>query len=261
MRRVFLLLLLGIAGCAQAQNPTKERDLSIAIQPDFSLQDGGPSGSTDLACAKLAQPFMAVPSGWLLQGSAVIDTQEKRVQLTNDVEDRAGSAFAVTPVPVSYFEAQWKYYIGGGGGGHGLAFVLAKAGAVTELAPKGTGNTIGYQGMTGYALEFDSEAGGTGDPDGNHVAWVKAATGQHLAVAASPLPISCGCERQAKVRYDGTKLTVTLDTTVVLDGPIGELTPDTYYVGFTAATGAAEDVHAIRDFKLAVGAIGSGCVP
>lgn len=261
MRRVAWLGLLFVPACAQSTTDPKPKDLSAIAIVDLASSDLGPPASSDLACQHLAATFAMAPLGWSLLGGTVSDTGNARLQLTAAYNDKSGTAFSVTPLPISAFEASFKYYIGDGSGGEGLAFVLARAPNLAALAPKGTGNTIGYVGMDGFAIELDTTPGGVGDPDGNHVAFTRANTGAHLASAMPPFALHCGCERQARIRYVNNHLTVTLDTTVVLDAQVSGFVPDTYYVGFAASTGGSDDVHAVRDFKFALGAVGSGCTP
>jgi len=262
--RCAFLVVIACAGCAQSTRGAdagQARDLSAFVIDDLSSHDADSSSSTDLACRQLSQGFATTPTGWSLLGSTVMDTPNLRLLLTNDYEDKAGTAFYVTAVPFSHFEASFKYYIGDGSGGEGLAFVLAKATGLAALAPTGTGSKIGYVGMDGFAVELDTAAGGTGDPGANHVAWTRANTGAHLLTATPPFPLHCGCERQARIRVVNDQLTVTIDNIVVLDGAVPDFVPDTYYFGFAAATGGNDDRHAVRDFKLAIGAVGAGCGP
>jgi hypothetical protein len=262
MRRA--VLLLALPGCAQAlpPGPPPERDLSAFVLEDLSGGGGGKDADPplgDLSCRRVDQTFAGSPTGWSLLGSTIIDSANQRLLLTNAFDDKAGSAFYASSVAVPSFEVHFTYHIGGGDGGDGLAFVLAKATGLAELAPKGTGQTLGYVGMTGWAVELDTRAGGVGDPAGPHVAFTNAATGAHLVTGTAPFPLDCDCDRTAKIAFTGSQITIRLDDMVVADGAVPGYTAETYYFGFTAATSNANNRHAIKAFKIAIGP-SSGCL-
>jgi hypothetical protein len=272
--RAVLWATFFLGACAEAA-PDNSRDLSqqrvtdlssfVSMDLAQSLHDlaGFDLSTVDLAstdmasaqCTHIDEPLLAPSANWQFLGSAGYDAANQRIQLTPASNHSAATAFFKTATSLPAFDLKFKYYIGNGSGSDGMAFVLAKATTVTQLGPPiDAGGTLGYQGMNGYAVELDTYQNAN-DPSANHVAWMDAATQTHLAVGEPAFPLDCNCERQADVRMTGTQLTITIDGTKLIDSAI-TYTPDTYFFGFTAATGLANDVHAVRDIHLTLGAVG-----
>jgi hypothetical protein len=275
-----------LAACAQAgAGPTSQdasgffslQDLSGFITPldlsrsyyDFSGEDlhgfdlatttaADLGTSPDLAaanCMHIDQTFATAPTNWTLKGSASYDTINHRLEITPPANHSSGTAFYNTPITTSAFDIQFKYYIGDGTGADGVAFVLGEAASVSQLGPSAAaGPTLGYQGITGYAVEFDTYQN-SNDPSANHVAWMQAFDGTHLVVGEPSVPLNCNCERQADIRVTGSHLTVTVDGTKVIDGA-STLPNGTYFFGFSGACGLINNRHTVRDVHITLGAVG-----
>jgi hypothetical protein len=145
--------------------------------------------------------------------------------------------------------------------GDGFAFVIQGNGTVALGSP-GMGAYIGYAGIpSSIAIEFDTYSNSDfGDPLGPHIAiqslGTAVNTSNHATAGANfgGTPIANFADGQAHtatITYDGTSIiSVYLDgaATPVVSGTIGNLSTflglsnGLAYVGFTAATGAAQEV-------------------
>jgi len=208
-------------------------------------------------CTVVSQSFVtSPPSGWLLGGDAAFDGTAQRVRLTSAAQNQSGSLFWTTPIAVTSMHARFRVFIGGGNGADGVALVLAQTSTPnTGLQPTGSGGKLGYRGMTGVAVELDTYRNGM-EPAAEHVALTRASDGAHVVYAAPPVTLDCDCVRTVDVWLKEGRVRVRIDDQATLDEPIapGDFTAgDTYYLGFTAATGGRDNQHAILESLFVAG--------
>jgi hypothetical protein len=190
------------------------------------------------------------------------------LQLTNASMETA-SAWLGTAIPVaSAFTTTFQFQItpastGPNSIGDGFAFVIqgAPTGNAT-LGATGYGMYIGYDAIpNSVAIEFDTyENGQYGDPGSPHIGIQSNGTGENSPDHTSSanlggpvVPVSTfadGAFHTATITYDGnTSISVSLDSgstvvTATLPAPLSSflgLTGNSAYVGFTAATGGAQE--------------------
>jgi hypothetical protein len=251
--------LSSIVGSDDAGAPD---DLTVE-PPDLSPP---PPDLTAPPCVEVAESFAVDPTArWTLMGDASYDTAAHRLQVTSLGNDVSGSAFFTQALRTPSFDATFTFRINDGSGADGLAFVFAKAANAAALTPFGghgqvnLGYGLGYLGMNGFAVELDTFNNLTnGDPNDNHVAFIRATDGAHLLVGTPAQPaLHSDKERQAHVRFTGTRLLVEIDGGKVIEADLpsgATFTADDYYFGFTGASGGANDRHTVTNFKLIVGA-------
>jgi hypothetical protein len=200
---------------------------------------------TALVVAALApRPAGAQFAGMQLNGSAALNGSGELV--LTPVTGGTASAFSTAAVATSSiqsFTATFNYFIGGGSGADGLAFVVQGNGP-GALGSGGGG--IGYSGMPNslgalfrtyvYNVVQGDQNGTFGGPStsattrGTHDAEVTYDAGtQTFAIALDGVP---------RVSWTGVDLAATVG-------------PNAYF-GFTAATGGATDEHRINSYTLSI---------
>jgi lectin family protein len=232
-------------------------DLAVPpLPPDLGQQAG---------CVHVTDSFDIDPSGrWALAGSASYDATSQALQLTPPVFNQSGSAFWTTALYTPAFDVRFRFRIADGSGGDGMAFVWARAANVGALVPFGNnmpnnGYGLGYLKMNGWAVELDTYANPTiGDPDDNHVALMLTTDGTHLLTGSPPSPPlkSSATSRSAHIRFTPEHVVVEIDGVRVIDAAVpaaAGFTADSYWFGFTGASGGATNRHTIDDLTLIVG--------
>jgi hypothetical protein len=276
------LLPLSAAGCqfrpnplyspatpdlAPATAPASPDDLASPPTTDLGAADAAPASDLLSPCIRVTEPFAADASArWTVMGDASLDAPPGGLQLTSLGYNVAGSAFYDSALPSAAFDATFKFRAADGSGADGLAFVVAKAASPSALTPFGDGVVnagygLGYLGMDGFAVEIDTFMDlGNGDPNGNHVSLVRTSDGTHvLNGTPANLLLRSTSARTAHVRFTGTHLTVDIDgaRTIDADLPSGFARPTgSVFYGFTSASSALNDRHAVSDLSLTVGAAG-----
>jgi len=137
-----------------------------------------------------------------------------------------------------------------------MAFVIAQAASADQLGPAvGASGTLGYQGMTGYAVEFDTYQNGS-DPSGNHIAWMQASTGTHLLVGEPAFTLACGLRAPGRhpLHRDQPHRHRRRDQG---GRRCGHLHSRDLLLRLQRRDRLINDRHAIRDFHLTLGAVGS----
>lgn len=273
----FPLLLMYAAGCRfevqgnDASSGTPPAP-DLAARADSALDAGahgfvdaaGSSTTTDASsptCTLVSETFGASASTrWTLAGNAYLDPTSNELVLTTLHTNVAGSAFYDVPIYTQAFDATFTIGLLGGSGADGLALVFAKGTSAAGLGAYGNGvaNTawgLGYLGMDGWAVEFDTyKDSNNGDPDNNHVGYMDATTGKHWLTGSPTETLHSETRRNVHVRFTGAHLLVAVDGVDVIDADVPvPFTPDTYYFGFTGAAGGETDYHLISDFELMVG--------
>jgi len=212
-------------------------------------------------------------SRWTLSGSAyhAFYDADPKIVLTNASTWLAGSIFYNQRVwwgfsrsrPPFNYEISFRFWIGGGTGADGLAFVMARETSTRPLLG-GSGGSLGYSGppanLSGLVVEFDTYNSPGIDSSENHVAlgWTNLTT---LAVNDSVFELEDTGWHSARILF----MTIDSDTynvVVYLDGgPVINHTFDWlnappigsgFYFGFTAATGGATNWHQIDDVTMSV---------
>ncbi|WP_430438324.1 DUF4347 domain-containing protein [Neorhodopirellula lusitana] len=185
------------------------------------------------------------------------------LELTTTGANLAGSAFYETPIDLTgdgSFRSSFSFQTTGGTtGADGWTFTIQNDPRGTA-ALGGTGSLLGYEGITqSIAVEFDTYAG-AGDINNNHVSILAGAVDFNLRTAIPDFDLNSGSPVYAWVDYNGTSNVLAvyvsqtnsrptealLKTTVDLQSQVG----NTGYVGFTAATGGAQNSHRIRNWEL-----------
>lgn len=188
-----------------------------------------------------------------------------RLQLTPNLTGQRGSAFYNQAIALDAdvsFNTRFSFDLdGGSGGADGFTFVLQNTSAGVNMLGAG-GGSLGYDasGARSLAIKFDTWQNGI-DPNANHVALLRDGTqSSFLAVNANPgLDLNSGSVVNAWVDYNGANNnlqlflsngttkpgTSVLSTTVDLVSVLG----DRAFVGFTAATGGARNLHAITNWQ------------
>jgi hypothetical protein len=192
-----------------------------------------------------------------------VSTAAAGLQLTNTTTETA-AAWLGSSIPVgAAFTTTFQFQItpaasGPNSIGDGFAFVIQAAQTGnTTLGEVGDGQYIGYAGIANsIAVEFDTfQNADYGDPDGPHIGIQSLGTApntsNHNTAANLGQPVKVGfadgAPHLATITYDGTTLKVFVDGTFVVSAPVtmGSLLNlnggTNAFVGFTAATGAAQE--------------------
>jgi glucose/arabinose dehydrogenase len=184
--------------------------------------------------------------GWQLNGAAT--PVPGGVQLTPITPNQAGSAFYSTAVPSGALRVEFDLEIAGGDGADGMTFTMADGSApATSLG--GTGGLLGYGGIPGTAVAFDTYRS-TNDPSGNFVGISQGLTAGAVSWVATntTVPPLIGIKRRAVVTTDGGRLKVSIDGVQYLDQAV--TLPPTVKLGFTGATGGLVNVHTVTNVAI-----------
>ena len=195
------------------------------------------------------------------------------IELTGNAQNRRGQAFN-TVDRINPGDVAIRFFIqtgpNSGNGADGFAMTVVDASDPTDLelilasSANGGGLAYGYGGAYGTLVrdalhvEIDTweniDNGDTelhtdptaenhiavtldGDP-GNHILW-------------TPIPnIEDSQWHEVLLEVQGSQVTVTLDATVVLDGPISGWSFRGGYIGFSGSTGYYTNHHRIQDLEL-----------
>ena len=202
-------------------------------------------------------------------GAPVVDpATPTQIAMTTSATSQVSSAWVPTKQGVGNgVTTEFQFQINNSNTGtfaDGFAFVLQNS-SLTAIG--GGGGLMGYEGIpNSLAIEFDTYQNGW-DPDNNHVAIQSNGTGVNSSdhtkgakIALAPnvaSRLSDGNSHTVKITYDGTTMTVFLDTNAVLSTTAALnlstlLSLDaggTAYVGFTAGTGADDERTVISNWS------------
>lgn len=216
------------------------------------------------AAAAWAGPF----DDFVLNGDAALVESGEVLRVVPTGSYNAGSAFIGSPVALSAgtsFSAAFSFRIQGGSAADGLVFVVQNAAAGAN-ALGSEGGYIGYQGLApSLGVVFDTwDNGFAADPGGDNISIVTggdltASTGAQVALGASDPPLRNGT-RFAWIDYAAASGTLSVyysDQSTRPDAPIVEgsgydlagMLGSQMYVGFTAATGGADDNHDVLSWQ------------
>ena len=173
-------------------------------------------------------------------------------------------AFAVKPAHLLGLTANFSVYLGGGSGGEGMAFVMADAATSTPTSLGAGGSGLGYGGLNGLAITFDT-VHQTGEPPTPLVGLARGGAASNLLYVTSvQVPKLRGAWHKVTVlvaRAASTGDVQEATVTVTLDGkklfaaavPGAALPlPDPVYLGFTASSSTLTDRHAVKIGSLSV---------
>jgi len=212
-----------------------------------------------LAVRVIDEDFNEPTENFTYNGSAIQQLKLGVVLLTQTVTGQAGSLFFNTPYDVSTFKARFDFWTGKGNGADGLTFAVLDS-AVSDPTSLGNwGVGLGYEGLSGFAIEFDTYDNGAGDDySENHVGVdVDGSVASIFINSDIPELEDSPGKFRAIVFCKNGKIKVFLRNrglsypwTKVVDFTIPDFVAFAGYFGFTAATGGATNYHLIDNFSL-----------
>ncbi|MBF0627308.1 MAG: hypothetical protein HQL91_03715 [Magnetococcales bacterium] len=176
------------------------------------------------------------------------------LELTYNSAFSTGSAFLnapVNPIQSGNFVVEFKLrtgseYSSSGAevqGADGMALVF-----VSQPGLGGLGSALGFSGLAGYAVEFDTYHN-PADPEGNHIALIRNEASNYLSHHIQN-DLEDYQWHNVSFEYKYRYFSVFFDREKVLSGSL-EL-PDSFYLGFTAATGGEWNFHSVDDLKVVI---------
>jgi hypothetical protein len=194
-------------------------------------------------------PAPAAPA-WSLNGAATFPSAGV-LKLTGLTRSVAGSSFFTTPLDSSrHLNVAFDVAIGGGGtsGADGQTLVLADAAVARPTALGASGGALGYGGIPGVAVAFDTYRGAV-DPSANFVGIANGTNGAvdrlSWLATATAIPNLRTAVRHVVVDVDAGVMTVKIDGTQVLSQAVS--LPPNVLLGFTGATGWVLDNHQVSN--------------
>ncbi|WP_426404766.1 choice-of-anchor D domain-containing protein [Streptomyces sp. R-07] len=215
---------------------------------ELTSDDGSGPHNEALTGSGVAGTTVTVPTpgagGWKLNGSARISGND--LQLTQATASQRGSAVWPVPVLTDGLKASFTTVIGGGTGADGLTFSLLDPARTTPSALGGVGGGLGYVGLPGVAVAFDTFKN-PGDPSANFVGIATGGSGSALTYASttSSVPDLRSGTHTVAVSVTGKTVTLSVDGTQRLRTTVAALTP-TALLAFTGGSGSITDIHAVR---------------
>jgi predicted lipoprotein with Yx(FWY)xxD motif len=189
--------------------------------------------------------------GWSYNGSAVMAGSDTR--LTNAVNSQAGSVVYPVPVASNGLRVRFNEQIGGGTGADGMTLALLNP-ATASTAHGSGGSGLGYAGLSGVAVVFDTHRV-TGYPSSNFAGIATGASKTGVLTLTSAVneigQLRAGTHN-VEVTVTGGVLTAFFDGAQILAQKV--TLPSTVKLAFTGATGGLNDMHAVRDAAISVGA-------
>ncbi len=181
-------------------------------------------------------------SGWQVRGSATKTAQAATLTAAGQ-QFVAGSLVYATAKPSDGIEVAFDVYLGGGTGGDGQTLVFIDPSSTARIGAAGGG--LGYTGLTGTALTFDTHQNGN-DPSGSFVGVATGGSGDTLTYAATANVTGLrNATRHVVAQLSGGRLVVRLDGATVLDVAVS--LPPTVLIGFTAGAGGDTDNHLVSN--------------
>jgi Bacterial lectin/Abnormal spindle-like microcephaly-assoc'd, ASPM-SPD-2-Hydin/PQQ-like domain len=194
-------------------------------------------------------PAPAAPA-WSLNGNATFPSAGV-LKLTGLTRSVAGSSFFTVPLDSSrHLRIAFDTTIGGGGtsGADGQTLVLADAAVARPTALGASGGALGYGGIPGIAVAFDTYKGAV-DPSANFVGIANGTNGgiDRLAwlTTSTTIPNLRSAVRHVVVDLDAGVLRVSIDGIQYLSQAV-TLAPNVL-LGFTGGTGWVIDNHQVSN--------------
>ena len=209
------------------------------------------------------------PEKWIHNGVTTWVPEYQALFLTDAAADQIGSVFWWEPLRADVFSVSFDLWIGDGSGADGMTFAWVRG---PELLGGG-GGSLGFYGLDGYAIKFDTYSGGDPEPE-NYVAIVEGsqsssstgfaydatipdledafdATGNYPAPYHVDIEFSNG---RVEMWMENQTSAPSMSRTKVFDFTIPGYVAFDAYFGFTAATGGADNIHAIDSIVIQKGA-------
>lgn len=212
------------------------------IRNILTYHDSGDGSTIDLTL--LAGSLSENDQDFSMNGAAHLTRNE--LQLTN-AEWQRGSIWFDQLLPASDFKASFDFQItqqGGIGWGDGFTFALIDAAIDGSHAIGDIGSGLGYLGLSGIAIEFDTYPG-WGEPGYMHVGLDVGGSVDSVQIRELPFAIADAGWLTAEISIENGLLTVTLkqpdgaEAVVLATRVSAENRPQLSRVGFTAATASA----------------------
>ncbi len=238
-------------------NPTSE--------PQAAVPPAIPGRPAPTAVSGSLQPLVQVSDDfegslnrdqWALLGSAEHDLEGGAVLLTPAEPEQIGWLFHQEPIMIERFEAVFKFEIGGGTGGDGMAFVVSQQNPYSaNLLQKNPGLGTGVLDG-GFVIEFDTVQNPEPvDPHDNHVGFTPLIPSLLRSEATATVPrLRNNGVFEAYVVFDAGVVRVYLSNpgiamvpTLVLEHAIDDLVPFEAYIGFVGDTGGRHDRHVLHE--------------
>jgi predicted lipoprotein with Yx(FWY)xxD motif len=218
---------------------------------------GATGGATDVHAVSgvsVSSGTVTLPppgGGWSYNGNAVMAGPDTRV--TSAVNKQAGSVIYPGAVASNGLRVRFNEQIGGGTGADGLTLALLNP-ATASTAHGSLGLGLGYAGLSGVAVAFDTYKA-TGYPSSNFAAIATGASTTGALTFTNSVneigQLRAGTH-DVEVTVTGGLLTVYFDGAQVLAQKVS--LASTVKLAFTGGTGGLNDIHAVRDAAISVGA-------
>jgi hypothetical protein len=190
---------------------------------------------------------------WSLNGAATFPSAGV-LKLTGLTRSVAGSSFFTRPLDASrHLRVAFDVTIGGGGtsGADGQTLVLADAAVARPTALGASGGALGYSGIPGIAVAFDTYRGAV-DPSANFVGIANGTNGAvdrlFWLATSSAIPNLRTAVRHVVVDVDAGVIRVSIDGTQYLSQAV--TLPPNVLLGFTGATGWVLDNHQVSNVAI-----------
>jgi len=228
----------------------------------LAAQDGQGHRTTDGSRVEVCgwvdpEDFTQPDDRWTLEGSAHFDGDD--LELTGLAPHAAGSAFqTLHAVDTRDLGVTFRAWIGDGDGADGFSLSVVRPessllGAAGGCLGYGDGDGCtpdGGEAMLGFHLEFDTFENSWDPTAEPHVA-VHVDGEPREALAWAELPGLRGGWFDVRLELAAPLISVWVDDELVLDGKIAELVRFDGWLGFTAGTGDAFDLHTIDRVEVA----------
>ncbi|MFQ6043281.1 MAG: L-type lectin-domain containing protein [Candidatus Poribacteria bacterium] len=212
-----------------------------------------------LAVKVIDEDFNEPTEDFTYNGSAIQQLKLGVVLLTQTVEWQAGSLFFNTPYDVSAFKARFDFWMGKGTGADGLTFAVLDSAVSGPGSLGGNGGCLGYWGLSGFAIEFDTWQNiDMEDPSENHVGVdIDGSTVSIWTNSDIPELEDSPGKFRAIIFFRNGEIKVFLRNrglgypwAKIVDFTIPDFIAFKGYFGFTAATGGETNYHLIDNFSL-----------
>jgi hypothetical protein len=186
-------------------------------------------------------------STWHFEGSALYDTTNSWVELTEPVGTVSGTAFqTAASVSADNVEIEFSFYVSGGSGADGISLTALDVSRMTSFVG-GTGGGIGYAGLPGWSIEVDTWYNSEHyDPTPEDHISLHFDGNINAPAAWAALPdMEDGRWHVMTVSVVAPHVKVAIDGVTYLDQDVSGYYSFPAYVGFTAATGGSTNYHLI----------------
>jgi hypothetical protein len=193
------------------------------------------------------------PAAYIISGDALQDTFNGDFVVTPALEYQAGSIFLSQQVTqLTHFVASFDFQIGGGDGADGMTFAIIPG---PDLLGR-DGGYLGYDGLGGYAIEFDTFKNSSESSE-NHIAVIRDDVFNHLYSTDNIPELEDNGWFHCDITFSGGSIKVFLENesiayppTEIIDFDIPSYIPFNAYLGFTAGTGGDGNNHIVDNLKI-----------